>query len=187
MATVDDPASAPMTMPVPMDGRWSKRLFVHERIGFGGRSVRIPKLRTLAVGTHLYADKTKAKTDLQLQGQLARWLRASQLDELPQLFIVPLGRLSLVGPRPRMMAEALDFAGEDFDAQRGVTTGLDRALAGRHRPQRASVRPPRRFRPLLHPLPDAPAPSGGTRWLSLRRTSDWPSSKCPTGRFDPDH
>jgi lipopolysaccharide/colanic/teichoic acid biosynthesis glycosyltransferase len=99
--------------------------FVHERIGFGGRPVRIPKLRTLASSTPPYADKTA--TELQVQGRLARWLRVTHLDELPQLFIVPLGRLSLVGPRPRMMSEAVAFANETFDAQR---VALPQGLTG---------------------------------------------------------
>lgn len=81
--------------------------FVHDRVGFAGRTVRIPKLRTLPPSTDPYADKTT--TDLRTVGGLARFMRRTHLDELPQLFLVPLGRLSLVGPRPRMVTEAEEF------------------------------------------------------------------------------
>lgn len=81
--------------------------FVHDRLGHSGRSLRIPKLRTLPVSTPTYADKTV--TRLQPPTRLAELLRRTHLDELPQLLLVPFGRLSLVGPRPVMVAELPHF------------------------------------------------------------------------------
>lgn len=86
--------------------------FVHHRIGLGGDLIAIPKLRTLCPRTPAYADKTEI--DLVPPTRFASLLRRLHLDETPQLFLVPLGRLSLVGPRPRMMNEAEAHDDVDF-------------------------------------------------------------------------
>ena len=73
--------------------------FVQERIGHGGVPLRFLKLRTLPRTTPAYA----LKHDLEMSlSWFRRLLRARHLDELPQLVHVLSGRLSLVGPRPRM-------------------------------------------------------------------------------------
>jgi lipopolysaccharide/colanic/teichoic acid biosynthesis glycosyltransferase len=99
--------------------------FVHDRIGRHGRRIPIPKLRTLPPSTPRYADKTTH--ELTPASPLAGFLRRSHLDELPQLFLVPLGRLSLVGPRPRMLSEAEHFGDERYDR---VRTSVDQGCTG---------------------------------------------------------
>ena len=89
-------------------------LFAHERIGFGGRSFRCYKFRTMAVNggellaRHLASDPEAAREWRETQklrrdprvGPLGSFLRRTSLDELPQLFNILRGDMSCVGPRP---------------------------------------------------------------------------------------
>lgn len=75
-------------------------IFVQERIGFRGRRIRIIKLRTLPLDCPRYA--LKASLSGVKVHCYANFLRRTHLDELPQLLLVLVGTLSLVGPRPKM-------------------------------------------------------------------------------------
>lgn len=77
--------------------------FLQERIGQHGRAFKIIKLRTLPTHTPRYA--LKDSMDFGALPAVARFLRRTHLDELPQLFCVVAGRMSLVGPRPKMPDE----------------------------------------------------------------------------------
>lgn len=74
--------------------------FVQKRVGRRGRVFRIVKIRTLPPSTPAYADKYEIST-VRVPWFCAT-LRHLHLDELPQLYLVPAGRMSLVGPRPEM-------------------------------------------------------------------------------------
>lgn len=74
--------------------------FVQDRLGLGGQHFRMVKLRTLRPETGPYVLKDELPTGA--ASGLSCLLRRWHLDELPQLLLVPLGRLSLVGPRPKM-------------------------------------------------------------------------------------
>jgi lipopolysaccharide/colanic/teichoic acid biosynthesis glycosyltransferase len=89
--------------------------FVQTRVGQYGKPFRLFKLRTMvrdaerrrAEVEHLNESKAplfKCHNDPRVT-RLGRILRATSLDELPQLLNVVLGDMSLVGPRPRLPAE----------------------------------------------------------------------------------
>jgi lipopolysaccharide/colanic/teichoic acid biosynthesis glycosyltransferase len=89
--------------------------FSHRREGRDGKEFSCVKFRTMVEGAHrqqrgLYkfneVDGPQFKMDRDpRETRLGRWLRARSLDELPQLFNVIRGEMSLVGPRPSPFRE----------------------------------------------------------------------------------
>jgi lipopolysaccharide/colanic/teichoic acid biosynthesis glycosyltransferase len=90
-------------------------IFVQERVGRHGRRFLLPKVRTLPVGTASATDKYALKSVA--IPAFGRFLRRTHLDELPQLLLVPVGRMSLVGPRPEMPTVLARYP-TDFVTQR---------------------------------------------------------------------
>jgi lipopolysaccharide/colanic/teichoic acid biosynthesis glycosyltransferase len=76
-------------------------LFGQRRVGKDGRLFRVYKFRTMQARTPAYALAPRARADARVT-QVGRLLRRWSLDELPQLWNVLTGDMSLVGPRPEM-------------------------------------------------------------------------------------
>jgi lipopolysaccharide/colanic/teichoic acid biosynthesis glycosyltransferase len=89
--------------------------FLQPRLGLNGRVFPCIKLRSLPRTTPTTADKyTLAEHTTTRWG---RFLRSTHLDELPQLYNVFVGQMSLVGPRPEMPSLSATFD-QQFVAQR---------------------------------------------------------------------
>lgn len=75
-------------------------LFVQERPGYRGRPFRLVKFRTMTASRDVDG---KLLPDAERLTAFGRWLRSTSLDELPELWNVLRGDMSLVGPRPLLM------------------------------------------------------------------------------------
>jgi Undecaprenyl-phosphate galactose phosphotransferase WbaP len=111
--------------------------FRHQRIGMGGKDITIWKFRTMVphaeeiLADHLtsnpealqeWSARHKLTHDPRIF-PLGKWLRATSLDELPQLWNVLVGDLSLVGPRPIIWEEVEQYKA-GFATYKRVKPGL---------------------------------------------------------------
>ncbi len=100
-------------------------LFRQRRVGEQEKEFTIFKFRTMIVGAHAQRDGLEAHNEADgllfkmrrdpRVTKVGRFLRRTSLDELPQLFNVLLGEMSLVGPRPALPEETTRYA----ESQRG--------------------------------------------------------------------
>ncbi len=78
-------------------------IFTQKRYGLDGREIRVLKFRSMTVCEDGNKVTQAAKNDSRLTA-IGGFLRSTSLDELPQLFNVMLGNMSLIGPRPHATA-----------------------------------------------------------------------------------
>jgi Undecaprenyl-phosphate galactose phosphotransferase WbaP len=101
-------------------------LFIQERPGLNGGMFRIFKFRTMYPDAEhrmaqLFADNPLLAHEFEKHGKLkddprvtvvGRWLRKTSMDELPQLWNVLKGEMSLVGPRPYLVSQVPQMNGK---------------------------------------------------------------------------
>ncbi|WP_052664303.1 exopolysaccharide biosynthesis polyprenyl glycosylphosphotransferase [Nitriliruptor alkaliphilus] len=75
-------------------------LYWQERVGVAGRPFRMVKFRTMVLDAEAVGGAQLAEREDPRVIPACRWVRATRMDELPQLWNVLRGEMSLVGPRP---------------------------------------------------------------------------------------
>lgn len=125
---------APIMIPVFLVLMWTTRgrpIFRQERIGFCGRPFTMFKFRTMSLDAeskrHLVKNERQGPVFKNRQDPritlFGRMLRSFSIDEMPQLFNVLRGEMSLVGPRPPIRAEVVQYTPEQFE-RLSVNPGL---------------------------------------------------------------
>jgi exopolysaccharide production protein ExoY len=113
-------------------------LIAHARVGKGGREIHVLKLRTMwgpadagprraRFVEHLRDEplpEVKTRSDPRIRNAFAAACRKYSIDELPQLWHVVQGDMSLVGPRPVTGAELAEHYGAEAEEVLRVTPGL---------------------------------------------------------------
>lgn len=101
----------PILLPVALLVRLTSKgpaLFWTERVGLNSRHFRMPKFRTMRVDAPIVS-KELLEDPRAYDTPIGRALRASSVDELPQLWCVLIGQMSLVGPRPLLPTDPATF------------------------------------------------------------------------------
>jgi len=100
-------------------------LFRHVRLGYGGEPFVLYKLRTTP-GDFQPSPADWSNENYPPRTRYGNWLRRFDIDELPQLWNVLKGEMSLVGPRPEMPIHARRFSGAlpEYSQRLAVRPGL---------------------------------------------------------------
>ena len=97
-------------------------VFIQERVGRFKKPFKLIKFRTMTVGTASVASHLASTSSITPFGN---FLRKTKLDELPQLWNVLLGEMSLVGPRPNLYNQEELISERDargvYDVRPGIT------------------------------------------------------------------
>lgn len=112
-------------------------IFGHERIGFNGRNFRCLKIRTMVTNADVvlrdllesdpgaareWEESQKLRNDPRVH-RVGAILRKTSIDELPQLWNVIKGDMSIVGPRPIVAAEVRRYS-HNFSAYTATRPGI---------------------------------------------------------------
>ena len=101
-------------------------IFSQERVGKGGEKFKIYKFRSMVANAEELKEKLNSKNEMSgpmfkmkddpRVTKIGKFIRRTSIDELPQLFNVLKGEMSLVGPRPSLPKEVMRF--EDWMMER---------------------------------------------------------------------
>lgn len=97
---------------------YKKVFFIQERSGLNMQSFKFVKFQTMTDEATIWVSEMNRTT------RFGRILRNTSMDELPQLFLVIIGTMSLIGPRPLLVDYNAHYSAEQrsrFDVKSGIT------------------------------------------------------------------
>jgi len=106
------PVMAAAALAIRLDSR-GPIFFRQQRTGFNGRTFRLWKFRSMYAEMTDHHARTQTSPDDPRVTRVGRFIRRASIDELPQLFNVLEGTMSIVGPRPHALATKT--VGQDLD------------------------------------------------------------------------
>jgi lipopolysaccharide/colanic/teichoic acid biosynthesis glycosyltransferase len=116
-------------------------LFFQRRCGKDGREFIMPKIRTLK--NHAHPNKPTCSYDIDtFTTRTGSFLRRHRLDELPQIFSILAGQMSLVGPRPELPDVVENYSAKQrkrLAAKPGLT-GFWQIRASRNQPIHKNIK-----------------------------------------------
>lgn len=104
-------------------------LFRQPRQGFNGRTIEVLKFRSMRDDqTDLYSERQTSRDDSRVT-RVGRFIRRTSIDELPQIFNVIRGDMSIVGPRPHAIkttaaGQSLSTAIDEYAMRHRVKPGI---------------------------------------------------------------
>lgn len=97
--------------------------FKQKRLGKNKKVFTILKFRTMCVGAYEKGGIASSESDPRIT-KVGKVLRRTSIDELPQLFNIFIGKMSIIGPRPILDWEYNEFASDKFESRFSVRPGL---------------------------------------------------------------
>lgn len=104
-------------------GDFGPVLFRQRRVGLGEREFWIYKFRSMVLNAERLGSYATASRDSRIT-PVGKFIRRTSLDELPQLFNVLFGDMSIVGPRPDVPAQRTLYSYAEWVARHRVRPGI---------------------------------------------------------------
>lgn len=98
-------------------------LFSQARVGLHGRDFRLFKFRSMVIYDQKTGDWSTSTNDSRIT-PIGKILRASSLDELPQLWNIAIGDMSFIGPRPDVPQQRSLYTNEEWRTRHSVRPGI---------------------------------------------------------------
>lgn len=128
--------------------------YIAPRARSRGRTFNMIKLRSMVKNADKQGGASTAASDRRITW-VGRLIRKTKLDEVPQLWNVLVGDMSLVGPRPQVMRDVASFYTEEeyhlFDARPGITDFASLVFADEGDILKGSPNPDLRYNQIIRP------------------------------------